>query len=52
LKKNLKEAEKVVDKAEQDGYKVGVVEIEEAFRVEVLEVCRIYCLQVRNKALN
>ena len=52
MKKKLKEAEKVVDKAEQDGYKVGVVEIEEAFRVEVLEVRRIYCHQVRNKALN
>ena len=31
---------------------MGVAEIEEAFRVEVLEMCRYYCLQVWNEALN
>ena len=31
---------------------MGVGEIEEALRVEVLGVCRTYCLQVWNKALN
>ena len=31
---------------------MGVVEIEEALRVEVLEVYRYYCLQVWNEALN
>ena len=29
-----------------------VVETEEAFRAEALEVCRNYCLQEWNKALN
>ena len=52
MKKKLEEAEKAVDKVEQDGYKVGVVETEEAFEVEVSEVCRIYCLQVWNEAFN
>ena len=37
---------------EQDGYEVGVAETEEALRVKVLEVCRYYCLQVWNEALN
>ena len=31
---------------------MGVAEIEEALRVEVLEICRYYCLQVWNGALN
>ena len=31
---------------------MGVAKIEEALRVEVLEVCRYYCLQVWNEALN
>ena len=31
---------------------MGVVETKEAFRVEVSEVCRYYCLQVWNEALN
>ena len=31
---------------------MGVAEIEEALRVEVLEMCRYYCLQVWNGALN
>ena len=31
---------------------MGVTETEEAFRAEVAEVCRFYCLQVWNEALN
>ena len=31
---------------------MGVAEIEEALRVEVLEVCRFYCLQVWNEAFD
>ena len=31
---------------------MGVAETEEALRVEVLEVCRYYCLQVWNETLN
>ena len=48
----MEEAEKANDQAEQDDYNVGGVETEEAFRAEVFEVCRNYCLQVWNKALN
>ena len=44
--KKLEEAEKEKDQAEQDGYNVGVTEIEEAFRSEVSGVCRVYCSQV------
>ena len=52
LKKNLEKAKKANDRAEQDGYDVGVAETEKALRVEVSGVCRTYCLQVWNKALN
>lgn len=52
LKKELEETEKAVKKAEQDGYEVGIVKIDEALRVEVSEVCRIYCLQLWNEFLN
>ena len=31
---------------------MGVAETEEALRAEVLEVCKFYCLQVWNKALD
>ena len=48
----MEEAEKANDQAEQDDYNVGGVETEEAFRAEVFEVCRNYCLQVWNKALS
>lgn len=44
MKTKLDEVEKVVEKAEQDGYDVGVSETEEAFRAEVFEVCKIYYL--------
>lgn len=52
LKKELEETEKAVKKAEQDGYEVQIVKIDEALRVEVSEVCRIYCLQLWNEFLN
>lgn len=50
--KKLKEAKKAKDQAKQDGYNVGVVETEEAFRSEVSGVCRVYCSQVWDEALN
>ncbi|KAK9983203.1 hypothetical protein SO802_032728 [Lithocarpus litseifolius] len=52
LIKKLEEAEKAKEQAEQDGHEVGVAETEEALRVEVSEVCRLYCLQVWNEALD
>ena len=52
MKKKLEEVEKARDQVEQDGYEVGVVETEETLRVEVSGVCRTYCLQVWNEALN
>ena len=52
LKMKLEEAERVVEKVEQDGYNVGVVETEEALRAKVSGVCRTYCLQVWNETLN
>ena len=48
----MEEAKKAKDQVEQDGYNVGVAEIEEALKAEVLEVCRSYCLQVWNEAFN
>ena len=59
LKKKLKEVEKAKDQAkkareeaEQERYDVGVVETEEALRAKVSGVCRNYCLQIWNEALN
>ena len=54
----MEDAKKAKDQAEQEGYDVGVAETEEAFRTEeafkaeVSRVCRAYCIQVWNKALN
>ena len=45
-------AEKERDEAEQYGYDVGVTETEDALRVEVLAVCRAYCAQTWEEALN
>ena len=36
----------------QDRYDRGVAETKEALRAEVLKVCRFYCLQVWNEALD
>ena len=45
-------AEKAMDVAEQKGYDLGVAETEETLRAEVLVVCRIYCTQTWDEALN
>lgn len=52
LNKKLEDAEKAKDQAEQNGYDVGVIEIEKALKAEVLGVCKAYCLQVWNEAFN
>ncbi|XP_050254795.1 uncharacterized protein LOC126700620 [Quercus robur] len=46
------EAEKARDKAEQKGYDLGVVETKETLRAKVPAVCRIYCAQTWDEALN
>ena len=46
------EAEKAQDEAEQHGYDFEVVETEEALRAEVPTVCRTYCAQTWDEALN
>ena len=46
------EAEKARDEAEQHGYDVGEVETEDAVRAEVPTVCRTYCAQTWDEALN
>ena len=45
-------AEKERDEAEQHGYDVGVVETEDAVRAKVFAVCRAYCAQTWEEALN
>ena len=45
-------AEKERDEAEQHGYDVGVVETEDALRAEVPAICRAYCTQTWEEALN
>ena len=44
--------EKERDEAEQHGYDVSVAEIEDALRAEVPTVCRAYCAQTWEEALN
>ena len=46
------EAKKARDEAEQKGYDLGVAETEETLRAEVPTVCRIYCAQTWDEALN
>ena len=46
------EAEKAQDEAEQHGYNVGLVKIEETLSAEVPIVCRTYCAQTWDEALN
>ena len=46
------EAESARDEAEQHGYDVGVAETEDGLRAEVPTVCRAYCAQTWEKALN
>ena len=45
-------AEKERDEAKQHDYDVGVAEIEDALRAEVPAVCRAYCAQTWEEALN
>ena len=45
-------AKRVRDEAEQHGYDVSVVETKDALRAEVPAVCRAYCAQTWEKALN
>ena len=45
-------AEKERDVAEQHGYDVGIAETEDALRAEVPAVCRAYCTQTWEEALN
>ena len=45
-------AEKERDEAEQHGYYVGIAETEDALRAEVPAVCRAYCAQTWEEALN
>ena len=45
-------AKKERDVAEQHGYDVGVAETEDALRAEVPVVCRAYCTQTWEEALN
>ena len=41
-----------MNEVEQRGYEVGIVETEKALRVEVPEVCRIYCARTWSETLN
>ena len=49
---NKLKAEKERDEAEQHGYDVGVAETEDTLRAEVPAVCRAYCAQTWEEALN
>ena len=51
-KKARVEVEKAKDKAKQKGYNLGVAETKETLRAEVPAVCRIYCAQTWDEALN
>ena len=51
-KEDKAKADKERDETEQYGYDVGVAETEEALRAEVLAVCRAYCTQTWEEALN
>ena len=44
--------EKEKDEAKQHGYDIGVAETEDALRAEVPAVCRAYCAQTWEEALN
>ena len=45
-------AEREKNEAKQHGYDIGVAEIEDALRAEVPAVCRAYCTQTWEEALN
>ena len=46
------EAKKARDEIEQHGYDVGIAETEDTLRAEVPAVCRAYCAQTWEEALN
>ena len=46
------EVEKEKDEAEQHGYVVGVAKTEDTLRAEVFAICRAYCAQTWEEALN
>ena len=46
------QVERERDEAEQHGYDVGMAETEDALRAEVPAVCRAYCTQTWEEALN
>ena len=48
----MEDAKKAMDQAEQKGYDVGLVKTKKALRAEISGVCRTYCLQVWNEAIN
>lgn len=52
LKKKLEKAEEVVAKAEQEEYDIGVAKTKVTLRAQVNKVCRGYCFQVWNEALD
>ena len=51
-KEDKAKAKKERDEAEQHGYDVGVAETEDTLRAEVPAVCRAYCTQTWEEALN
>ena len=51
-KKAKVEAEKARDEVEQHGYDVGVAETKDTLRAQVPAICRTYCAQTWEKALN
>ena len=52
VEKAKTEAEKEKDEAEQHGYDISVAETKDTLRAEVPTVCRAYCAQTWEEALN
>ena len=50
--KAKEKAEKARDEAEQHGYDIGVAETKDTLRAQVPTVCRTYCAQTWEEALN
>ena len=51
-KKELEKKEEALAQAKQSSYDIGVKEIEDALKAQVIGDCQGYCLQVWTKALN
>ena len=45
------EAEAAKETAEDDGYNVGVADTQASLKAQIPRVCRLYCSQVREEAL-